>query len=277
MDGYPETQPSDFIKALANKALDENATFVCNNADDLSRLPQPSKPSEQFRNFMIAPVVLLKNFDGVIIAADKISVEFDKEDMETLLSVGDQAAVAVENVHLHRELQTAYLSTVSMLADAVEAKDPYTHGHCELVSRYARLTAEHLSLTDYDRSLVCYSALLHDVGKIGVSDGVLNKPGPLLPEERELVRSHVRVGHDLISRVGPLGPVTDAVLYHHEWYDGTGYPDGLKGEEIPMASRIVCVVDAYCAMITRRSYKEAYTTDRARNELSTLLWHSVRS
>ncbi|HTE20536.1 MAG TPA: HD domain-containing phosphohydrolase, partial [Armatimonadota bacterium] len=103
--------------------------------------------------------------------------------------------------------------------------------------------------------------------KIAVSDGVLNKPGPLLPEERELVRSHVRVGHDLIDNVPALGTVADVVLHHHEWYDGTGYPDGLKGEDIPIGSRIVCAVDSYCAIVTKRSYKPAYSPEQARAEL----------
>jgi HD-GYP domain-containing protein (c-di-GMP phosphodiesterase class II) len=149
----------------------------------------------------------------------------------------------------------------------VEAKDPYTHGHCEMASRYARLVGERLGLPAYEQAVVCYSALLHDVGKIAVSDGVLNKPGPLLPEERELMRAHVRVGHDLLLAVPALGPVADIVLHHHEWYDGRGYPDGLRGEQIPMAARIVAAVDAYCAMVTRRSYKEAYTDAHARAEL----------
>lgn len=266
IDGYPAAPPSEFITALCHKALEENDTVVCKK-DDMSDLPAPSKPGEQFHNCAVAPVVLMKNFDGIVIVADKMNGDFNEDDVEILLSVGDQASVAVENARLQRELQGAYISTVSMLADVVEAKDPYTHGHCEMVSRYSRLTAEELKLEDYDRSLVCYGALLHDVGKIGVSDGVLNKPGPLLPEERELVRAHVRVGHDLIARVPALKTVADIVLHHHEWYDGSGYPEGLKGADIPIAARIVCVVDAYCAMITKRSYKEAYSDERARAEL----------
>lgn len=267
VDGYPKAPPSEFIKALCHKVLDENDSFVCNDDGDFNNLPKPDKAAEQFDNCLVAPVVLLKNFDGIIIAADKINGEFNEDDVETLLSVGDQAAVAVENIQLQRELQTAYLSTVSMLADAVEAKDAYTQGHCELVSRYARLTADQLDLSDYDKSLVCYAALLHDVGKIGVSDGILNKPGPLLPEERELMRAHVRVGHDLICKVPALESVAEVVLHHHEWYDGSGYPGGIKGEDIHIAARIVCVVDAYCAMITKRSYKEAYNHERALEEL----------
>ena len=145
-----------------------------------------------------------------------------------------------------------------LLADTVEAKDPYTTGHCEQVSQYARLAAERLALTEEEKRIACYAALLHDVGKIGVSDGVLNKPGPLIAEERKLVEAHVRIGHDLLSSIPALREVANAVLYHHERFDGGGYPEGLAGDSIPIASRIVAVVDAYCAMLDKRSYKEAY-------------------
>jgi HD-GYP domain-containing protein (c-di-GMP phosphodiesterase class II) len=100
-----------------------------------------------------------------------------------------------------------------------------------------------------------------------VSDGVLNKPGPLIAEERKLVEAHVRIGHDLLNSIPALREVASATLYHHEWFDGTGYPEGLAGEQIPIASRIVAVVDAWCAMLDRRSYKEAYPPERARAEL----------
>jgi HD-GYP domain-containing protein (c-di-GMP phosphodiesterase class II) len=258
--------PSPFLAAICRDVLTGGDTMICNPAETNPQLPAPG-PDERFRNFMAAPVMLMADLDGVIIAADRVEGEFDRHDADSLLSIGDQAAVAVRNRRLERELQRAYLATVSMLADAVEAKDPYTHGHCEMASRYARLVGERLGLPAYEQAVVCYSALLHDVGKIAVSDGVLNKPGPLLPEERELMRAHVRVGHDLLLAVPALGPVADIVLHHHEWYDGRGYPDGLHGEQIPMAARIVAAVDAYCAMVTRRSYKEAYTDAHAKAEL----------
>lgn len=267
IDGYPDSPPSDFIKALCKKVLEDNDSFVCNSESELGSMPRPERMGERFQNLVATPVVLLKSLNGIIIAADKLNGDFDEDDIETLLSVGDQASVAVENRYLQRELQNSYVATVSMLADAVEAKDPYTHGHCDLVSRYARLTAENLGVADEERSVICYSALLHDVGKIGVSDGILNKPGPLLPEERDLMRAHVRVGYDLLSKIPALNDVADVVLHHHEWYNGTGYPDGLRGDQIPLGARIVCVVDAFCAMITKRSYKEAFSADRAKDEL----------
>ena len=265
VNGYPEAEPSAFLTALCERVLETRDTVICTVAD-MRQFPPPG-PGEEFRNCVATSVVLLRNFDGIIVAADKASGEFNEIDVETLLSVGDQAAIAVENARLHDHVRSAYLATVSMLADAVEAKDPYTQGHCEEVARYARMIAERLMLSEPERRIVCYAALLHDVGKIGVSDGVLNKPGPLLPEETSLVRAHVRVGHDLLLNVPALRDVAHAVLHHHEWFDGTGYPEGLRGEDIPIASRVVGVVDAYCAMVRRRSYKEPFTADHARAEL----------
>jgi putative nucleotidyltransferase with HDIG domain len=259
--------PSEFIAALCNRVLADNDTLVLPEEAQFSEFPQPTHPEEQFYNAIVAPVVLLKNFAGIVIVANKENGDFREEDVEVLLSVGDQAAVAVENERLYEELQSAYLSIVSVLADAAEAKDPYTHGHCELVSRYARLTANRMNISEEERSIVCFAALLHDIGKIGVSDGILHKVGRLLPEERDLIRSHVRIGYELLSKVPALQQVAHVVLYHHEWYDGSGYPNGLKGEAIPLAARIVSVVDAYCAMITRRSYKEEFSEQRAREEL----------
>ena len=261
---YPDGEPSEFLYALAQKTLSEHDTVVCNEPD--SSLPAPSG-NERFRNCAAIPVMLMDNLDGVVVIADKMSGEFNEEDVEAVMSVGDHARVAVRNVKLERELQDAYLATVSMLADAVEAKDPYTRGHCETASRFARLIATAMKLEERDSEALCYAALLHDVGKIGVSDGILNKPGPLLPEEREVVQAHVRIGYDLIRSVPVLAEVADTVLHHHEWYDGTGYPDRLRGEDIPVGSRILSVVDAYCAMLDRRAYKDAMSEAEARAEL----------
>jgi putative nucleotidyltransferase with HDIG domain len=161
----------------------------------------------------------------------------------------------------------AYAAVLALLVECVGRQDPYTRDHCEQVSQYARLAAERLALTDDEMHVVCCAALLHDVGKIGIRQSVLNKPGQLLPEERAHVETHVRIGYDMLNEIPSLHSVAEAVLYHHERFDGSGYPDGLAGEQIPVASRIVAVVDAYCAMLDRRSYKEAYSPRRARAEL----------
>lgn len=267
VDHYPSSPPSPFMQALCARVMQDDRTFIAHTPEALAELPPPSADTERFHNCIAAPVSLLENLNGIVVCADKPGDDFNDEDVRSVLAVGNQAVIAAENAQLRREIQEAYLATVSVMADAMEAKDSYTRGHSEQVSRYARLIARHLNLTDLERSVVSYAALLHDIGKIGVSDGLLNKPGPLLPEERELVRTHVRVGHDLLHHVPALRPVAHAVLHHHECYDGSGYPHGLIGEAIPVAARIVCVVDAYSAMVTRRSYKDAYTDERARAEL----------
>jgi putative nucleotidyltransferase with HDIG domain len=267
MGDYPQAAPSDFLRAVCRKVLHAQEPLVCNDPSPLSGLPAPAGPAEEFHNCLVVPAVVLSHFNGVLVMFDKVEGPYEAEDVEVVLSVGDQAAVALENRRLQDELLAAYFSVVGVLADAVEAKDPYTHGHCEMVAQYGRWTAERLGLPEEEWSVVCFGGLLHDVGKIGVSDGVLNKVGKLLPEEWDLMRSHVRVGHDLLARVPALERVADVVLHHHEHYDGKGYPEGLTGERISLASRIICVVDAYAAMITRRSYKESMTEAEARAEL----------
>ncbi len=267
LDGYPKAPASPRILALCRRVLEENETFVCNDPSCFDDLPPPERPDEDFRNCLVAPAVLMKTFSGIVLLADKVEGEFDESDVAMVLSVGDQAAVAVENKRLQDELLQSYFNVVGVLADAVEAKDPYTHGHCEMVARYGRQTAERLGLTDGQRSVVCFGGLLHDVGKIGVSDGVLNKSGKLMPEEWDLMRSHVRIGRDLLARIPALEQVADVVLHHHERFDGKGYPEGLSGENISLASRIVCVADAYAAMVSKRSYKESMTDAEAREEL----------
>ena len=257
-------EPSPFIAELSRRVLESGEpTSWATGHSPLSLSPADV---EQFRDGIAVPVRVLGSPHGVIIALDKDG-DFQEGEVQSLLSVGAEAGVALENARLREEVQRAYVATISVLAEAVQAKDPYTHGHCEQVSQYARAAADRLGLTPDEKRVTCYAALLHDVGKIGISDGVLNKPGPLIAEERKLVEAHVRIGHDLISGVPALRDIATAVLYHHEWYDGNGYPEGLAGDRIPGASRIVAVVDAYCAMLDRRSYKEPYPPARARAEL----------
>ncbi len=267
VDASPQSPPSPFLQALCRKVLAGEDTFVANSSEELAELDARPGPGEDFHTLMAAPVVLLANLNGVIVAADKANGDFDERDAEELLSVGDQAQVAVQNARLQREVRQAYLSTVSILADALAARDPEGQGRGTQALDTAQRVAERLDLSAYDRGVVYYTALLHDIGNIGVGDGVLNKPGPLRAVERALVQSHVRIGHDLVRQVPALAGVAEAVLRHHEWYDGDGYPDSLSGESIPIAARVVGAVSAYYAMSARRAYRQAYSDERARAEL----------
>ncbi|RYG62746.1 HD-GYP domain-containing protein, partial [bacterium] len=154
------------------------------------------------------------------------------------------------------KVQEAYVSTVAVLADAIEAKDAYTRGHCEGVSRIAVEVGRRLGLENEELDAVRYAALLHDVGKIGIPDGILLKPGKLMEEEFSIIQKHSKIGRDLVSRVPALVHLGHVILHHHERFDGSGYPEGLDGENIPLVSRIICIVDAFDAMTTPRPYRD---------------------
>ena len=264
VNGYPAAQPSSFIVGLCRAALEDDGVTACSK---LSSLQERPRRGESFRNCIAAPVVLQGDISGVVIVADKPAGDFDEDDTEVLLSVGSHAAVAIENTRLQREVQEAYLSIVTVLAATMAARSQPTGRFEQSGCRLASRVAEHLGLSEYERSVVYYAALFHDIGNIGVSDGVLNKPGPLLEAERELIRAHTQIGHDLVREIPVLEAVAGVVRHHHERYDGEGYPDGLKGDAIPIAARIVAVVDAYGSMLAPRSYRPALTLEQACEQL----------
>jgi HD-GYP domain-containing protein (c-di-GMP phosphodiesterase class II) len=174
------------------------------------------------------------------------------------LTYGTQA---LNNALLAGHLQRAALETVYALVNAIDAKDNYTSDHSERVGLLARQTGEALQLPPERRQALEWAGLLHDVGKIGIPETILNKPGKLTRAEFGQMKLHPRIGHDMLSPVGRFAPVLEAVLCHHENFDGSGYPDGLRGTQIPLDARIVHVADIYDALTTCRPYRAAY--DRA--------------
>jgi len=188
----------------------------------------------------------------------------EQQMLETLAS---QAAIAIENARLFEDTQRVYYETLKSLAKALEARDDYTRGHSERVARMSRDVAQELGLDSEERSLIFNSALLHDIGKIGVRDAVLLKPRKLTEDEVEIIRQHPTFGNIILGPLKFLGSVAELVKYHHESYDGTGYPQGLKGEEIPLASRIIAVADAYDAMTSSRPYRAARSHGEALAEM----------
>jgi putative nucleotidyltransferase with HDIG domain len=160
-----------------------------------------------------------------------------------------------------RQNQELFLETIQTLAAAIDAKDPYTHGHSERVSSYAMAIARHLDLTQEEVFRVRIAAILHDVGKLGIRDGILNKPGGLSEEEFAIMRQHPAIGAQIMSPISTLKDIIPGIRNHHETWDGTGYPDHLKGENIPMVARIIGVADTFDAMTTSRPYQKAMTLD----------------
>ena len=159
------------------------------------------------------------------------------------------------------------MQVVKALAGAVDAKDNYTNGHSTRVAEYSREIARSAGFSEKDQDKIYMMGLLHDVGKIGMPDSVMNKPTKLTPEEYELIKSHPAVGCDILKNITEMPDLAVAAKWHHERYDGTGYPDGLKGEEIPKEVRIISVADAYDAMSSRRSYHDVFAQEYIKSEL----------
>lgn len=165
----------------------------------------------------------------------------------------NRAAAAVREGR--ERLRRAYLEFIGSMVSALDARDPYTAGHSHRVSQWSARVAEAMGLEACDIEKLRIGALLHDIGKIGVPDSVLRKPGPLTLPERELIEAHPVIGRRILAEVGGFEPYLDVVELHHENWDGSGYPHGLAGERIPLAARIVHVVDAYDAMTSDRPYR----------------------
>jgi len=165
------------------------------------------------------------------------------------------------------KMRDIYLNTIMALTSAIEAKDVYTKGHSERVQRFSLMIARELHLSGSQLEMLRYAAILHDIGKIGISESILNKPTKLEKSEFEKIMEHPLIGSKIVEEIDFLNKASKIIRSHHEFYDGSGYPDGLKGEAIMLESQILAVADAYDAMTTTRPYREAFTEKGAWDEL----------
>jgi len=164
-------------------------------------------------------------------------------------------------------LQTATQDQVYALAATVDAKDPYTYGHSRNVADIAQAIGKEIGLAGKELTDLYAVSLLHDIGKLGVPDAILTKPGKLTEEEWEIIKRHSAEGERIVSYVKDLSALVHMIRHHHEWYDGSGYPDGLKGGAIPLGARIISVADAYDTMTGKRPYKGPISHEEAAEEL----------
>ena len=151
----------------------------------------------------------------------------------------------------------------------IDAKDPYTNGHSRRVAEYTGMLAKRMGYNDEELERIYYIALLHDCGKMGIADSILTKPGKLTPEEFDIIKSHTTKGRDILSNFSSIKGVTEGAVYHHERYDGGGYPEGRKGTDIPKIARIICVADSFDAMNTDRCYRRRLPREKIISELET--------
>lgn len=180
-------------------------------------------------------------------------------------SIARERQRASDLAHTLDELRRAYLETVRSLAYVVEAKDAYTGQHLERCRVYGMALLREMGLEDELREAE-YGFLLHDAGKVGVSERILNKPGPLSTAEWRIMRTHPLIGYQMVGGIPFLKAAGEVIRYHHETFDGTGYPEGLRGDEIPLAARVFSVVDAFDAMTTDRPYRDGMSLDQAASE-----------
>lgn len=213
---------------------------------------------EEVGEHLVVPLVGHEGTFGAALIAVRSGATLSMGFRELIASLIGQTCIAAANSRLYEEMKENYFKTIKALALAVDAKDTYTGGHSELVSKYAASVASELRMGEKNVTDILNAGLLHDVGKIGIPGHILNKPGLLTTEEfNSVMKSHSALGANIVKEVPFLRHLAPLILYHHEWYDGGGYPEGLVGEAIPIGARILCVADAYAAMVCDRPYRKS--------------------
>ncbi len=232
----------------------------------------PSDPLFQAFNsqsFMAIPLISRSKVIGVLVAdREDHAHPISAADRDLLLTFSNQIAIAIENAQLYEDLQSSYISSVQSLAHALEAKDPYTRGHSERVTAYALQIAEEMGLGEEMKESLQCAGLLHDIGKIGIEEVILRKKGALEAEEYEIMKRHPLIGAHILSPISLLGKDLLLIRHHHEAFDGSGYPEGLRAEAIPLGARVLQVADSYDAMTSDRPYRARLSSEQAKAELS---------
>jgi len=209
---------------------------------------------------------------GLMVAVNRIDKpDFDSTDIKLFTSVASGCAVFIDNGRLFRDLKELFVGSLRALTSSIDAKDQYTRGHSERVALISRWIAERIAerqpLDEEQVHKIYLTGLLHDIGKIGIDEQVLRKNGKLTPEERECIQRHPSIGASILRGIKQMRDIVPGVLCHHERMDGTGYPDGLRGDEIPLIGKIVGLADSFDAMTSRRVYRDALSMEHALEEI----------
>jgi putative nucleotidyltransferase with HDIG domain len=213
------------------------------------------------------PLKAKEQITGILYLASDMAHQYSGEEIEFFQFLSEIISSGIFNSRLYEEMETSYFQTVMALSNAIEAKDPYTRGHSERVAELSMKAADALNLSKQEKEHLRFAAILHDVGKIGIGRDLLWKDSRLDSKEKEEIQSHPERGVQILEPIHFLRPVLPAIRHHHEKYDGSGYPLGLRGGEIPFKARIICVADAWDAMLSKRPYRDPLPIHEAREEL----------
>jgi HD-GYP domain-containing protein (c-di-GMP phosphodiesterase class II) len=233
-------------------------------------LRSPTFGQEGFISYFGVPLIAKGEVQGVLEIFNRSLIKPDSEWLSFLQMLGGQAAIAIDNATLFSELQrsnaeitSAYDATIEGWSRALDLRDRATEGHTRRVIELTMQLAQQIEIPNNELIHIRRGAALHDIGKMGIPDRILHKPGPLTGEEWDTMRRHPQYAKDLLSSIEYLRPAKDIPCYHHERWDGSGYPKGLKGEEIPLAARLFAVVDVYDALTSDRPYRTAWSKQAA--------------
>jgi HD-GYP domain-containing protein (c-di-GMP phosphodiesterase class II) len=243
---------------------DRKAPLLVN---DLARDKHFKWLADDARQLIAVPLQRQDEVLGCMFGLDKHAGEFDSVDAKLLNSIANESAIYLENAKLFEDVHGLMMGLLHALTSAVDAKDAYTCGHSERVALLSRRLAKEIRLPDNQVERIYMAGLLHDVGKIGVPEAVLQKTGRLTAEEFEQMKRHPGVGARILSDIKQVEDIIPGVLHHHERYDGKGYPAGLSGQNIPLMGRIICLADCFDAMTSNRTYRRALPLEVALSEI----------
>ncbi len=246
-------------KTIVDKSLREGLSVLSGDAGEDDRFKSgKSIVAQSIKAVMCVPVESIDDVLGAIYLDSTSGARlYMPEDLELLSAVGKQAGLALGRAIAKDERDLLFLDTIRAVIAAIEAKDSYTAGHSARVGEYSAMLSESLGNSKYFTDRLRYAANLHDVGKIGIPENILNKPGRLTDAEFAIIQQHPQIGARILENIRNIEDVIAGVRYHHERVDGTGYPEGLEGEAIPKMSRMIAVADAFDAMTSDRSYRKA--------------------
>lgn len=251
-------EPFQICWSIVNKAVEQKTGILAKDASHDARFDaSESAMAMSLRSLMCVPLVNKTAVLGVIYLDNCQKPDcFDENDVALLSAIANQSAVAIDNARLYHGIQKAHHEVILALMNTVEAKDPYTRGHSQRTSRYALGIARAMGLGTEECDKIKTAAELHDIGKIGVRDLIIGKDSPLSTMEFHSIQSHPLMGEKILGPIEYLNFTFPMIRYHHENYDGTGYPVGLKEEQIPLGARIIRLADAFDAMTTKRPYND---------------------
>jgi HD-GYP domain-containing protein (c-di-GMP phosphodiesterase class II) len=245
---------------LESSSLEQDY-FIVNNSGNTPGFRELHTDAYRFLAVRVAHDATFDGWLGLV--SFKLEEHFRQSELRLLQSMAKQISVLLANVDLYHDLEQFVINMVRSLVFAIEAKDVYTRGHSERVNRYAMLTAERLQIDEAEKNVLNWASILHDIGKIGIPESILNKPARLNDEEFKVIKGHPKKGHDILEPLEQLASCLPSILHHHERLDGKGYPHGLKGAEIPFLARIIAVADTFDAITSNRAYRSAKAAEKA--------------